>query len=45
VSRNGVTALPAAKISPRAGTHDLCLRFTRRGIDPIWAIDSVQLVE
>jgi hexosaminidase len=45
VSRNGVTTLPAAKISSRAGTHDLCLRFTRRGIDPIWAIDFVQLVE
>jgi hexosaminidase len=25
--------------------HDLCLRFTRRGVDPIWAIDSIQLFE
>jgi hexosaminidase len=42
---NGVMALPPAKITPRAGAHDLCLRFTRRAIDPIWVIDSVQLVE
>jgi hexosaminidase len=40
-----VSALPAVTISPRAGAHDLCLRFTRRSVDPIWAIDSVQLVE
>ena len=25
--------------------HDLCLRFTRRAIDPIWALKSVQLFE
>ncbi|MEP7242902.1 MAG: family 20 glycosylhydrolase [Gammaproteobacteria bacterium] len=34
--------------APAASTgnfHDLCLRFTRRSVDPIWAIDSVQLFE
>jgi hexosaminidase len=45
VSRHGVTELPATNITARPGTHDLCLRFTRRGIDPIWTIGSVQLIE
>jgi hexosaminidase len=43
--RPGVTTLPQVSIPPRAGRHDLCIRFTRAGIDPIWAIDWVQLVE
>jgi hexosaminidase len=41
----GVTRLPAAAIAPRAGRHDLCFTFTGRGIDPMWAIDSIELVE
>lgn len=46
-----VTSLPRASFShgsrgsPIAGRHDLCLRFTRRSIDPIWALKSVQLFE
>jgi len=27
-----------------AGTHDLCFEFTGRGVDPLWVIDSVQLL-
>jgi len=45
VGNTGVTRLPAAAIAPRAGRHDLCLAFTGRGIDPMWAIDSIELVE
>jgi hexosaminidase len=38
-----VTTLPPAKITPREGKHDLCLTFTRNSIDPIWALDSIEL--
>jgi hexosaminidase len=38
-----VTTLPSAKITPRQGKHDLCLTFTRNSIDPIWALDSIEL--
>jgi hexosaminidase len=45
VTSDGVTRLPPATIEPRAGTHDLCLSFTGHGIDPMWAIDTIELVE
>ncbi len=38
----GVTAL-AVPIAPQQGRHDLCFLFTARSIDPMWAIDWVQL--
>jgi hexosaminidase len=38
----GVTAISAA-LPPRRGRHDLCFSFTGKGIDPMWAIDWVQL--
>jgi hexosaminidase len=40
-----VTALPRAAMSPRSGNHDLCLRFAQPRLDPLWVIDSVQLLE
>jgi hexosaminidase len=40
-----VSALPPAPIAPRKGTHDVCLRFAQRGLDPLWVIDSVQFRE
>jgi hexosaminidase len=39
----GVTVLKAT-LPPTAGAHDLCLSFTRKGPDPIWAVDRVSLV-
>ena len=39
-----VTTLPSARIAPRAGRHDLCLRFAQPGLDPLWVLDSVRLV-
>ena len=33
-----------ATIEPQQGVHDLCFIFTRRTVDPIWAIDDVQLL-
>ena len=40
-----VTELPVQTVTPRAGVHDLCLRFTQHGLDPMWAIDWIQLLE
>jgi hexosaminidase len=37
-----VTRLQVA-LPPTAGAHDLCLRFTRASVDPIWAVSAVQL--
>ena len=40
--RDGITTL-TANLPPRPGRHDLCLQFTARDVDPIWAIDWVRL--
>ncbi|TLY62009.1 MAG: beta-hexosaminidase [Gammaproteobacteria bacterium] len=45
VSNDAVTVLPAAQIRQAPGRHDLCLRFTQRTLDPMWAIDWVKLLE
>lgn len=39
----GVTVLPPLHIPPQPGRHDLCLRFARRAIDPIWTIQWAEL--
>ncbi|MGH6949784.1 MAG: family 20 glycosylhydrolase, partial [Vitreimonas sp.] len=39
-----VTHLAPARIAPRQGTHDLCFTFTQRGVDPMYAIDQVELL-
>ncbi|HEU4626559.1 MAG TPA: family 20 glycosylhydrolase [Steroidobacteraceae bacterium] len=49
-SNAAVTALPRVPLSREAqgggsDVHDLCLRFTRRSVDPIWTLQSVQLFE
>ncbi|MEX0734865.1 MAG: family 20 glycosylhydrolase [Steroidobacteraceae bacterium] len=38
-----VTVLPALRIPPQHGRHDLCLRFARPAIDPIWTIQWAEL--
>jgi hexosaminidase len=43
VGNFAVTTLPAVSIAPREGLHDLCFMFTRKSIDPIWVIDSIEL--
>jgi hexosaminidase len=40
-----VTLLPAAPLAPRAGRHDVCLRFAQPRLDPIWVIDTERLLE
>jgi hexosaminidase len=42
---DAVTALPVAAVRARPGRHDVCLRFAQHGVDPIWVIDSIQLLE
>ena len=43
VSNDAVTVLKAASLPPLSGVHQLCLRFTQHTLDPLWAIDWVQL--
>jgi hexosaminidase len=39
---NGLTTLTAT-LPPRAGRHDLCFVFTSKSVDPMWAVNWVQL--
>ena len=41
---DAVTTLPAVPLPSAAGPHDLCFRFTQRTLDPLWALDWVQLL-
>jgi hexosaminidase len=40
---HGLTVLPPVSMGAISGTHDLCFRFTRASVDPIWVIGSVEL--
>ncbi len=40
--RPALTTLDAP-LTSQAGSHDLCLFFTGRSLDPLWVIDSVRL--
>ncbi len=42
---DAVTELPPVRLPPVPGRHDLCFRFTQRTLDPLWALDWVQLRE
>jgi hexosaminidase len=39
----GETILPAQRLPRIPGRHDLCLRFARPGLDPMWALDWVEI--
>jgi hexosaminidase len=43
--RDGVTVLPAKSLPASAGRHDVCLRFARPRLDPLWALDWAQIGE
>jgi len=45
VARYGLTLLPPILIGKTEGKHDLCFRFTRAKVNPIWAIGQLELVE
>ena len=42
-SADGLAELPAQKLPPLAGRHDVCLRFARPSLDPLWALDWVEI--
>jgi hexosaminidase len=45
-TRAGVTVLPAQVLPANlAGRHDVCLRFARPRLNPLWALDWVQIGE
>ena len=44
-SAPGVTTLPEQRLPRLPGRHDLCLRFARPRLDPLWAIDWVEVGE
>jgi hexosaminidase len=44
-SRTLVTVLPPQRLPRVAGRHDLCLRFARPRLDPLWALDWVEIGE
>ena len=40
----GVTVLPEIALEPRAGgPQDLCFRFTQRTVDPMWAVQWIEI--
>ena len=38
-----VMTLPAVTLPARPGRHDVCLRFARPRLDPMWALDWVEI--
>ncbi len=42
---SGVTVLPEQQLPRLPGRHDLCLRFARPRLDPMWALDWVEIGE
>ncbi|HEY0747772.1 MAG TPA: family 20 glycosylhydrolase [Steroidobacteraceae bacterium] len=42
-SAEGLTELRAQRLPPLAGRHDVCLRFARPSLDPLWALDWVEI--
>jgi hexosaminidase len=41
--RVGVTILPAQRLPTLPGRHDICLRFARPHLDPLWALDWAEI--
>ena len=42
-NREGVAQLPAQRLPSLPGRHDVCLRFARPRLDPMWALDWVEI--
>jgi hexosaminidase len=40
-----VTRLPAARIASAPAPRDLCFRFAQWGVDPLWVLESVRIME
>ena len=39
------TTLPQISLPARPGRHDICFRFARPRLDPMWALDWVEITE
>jgi hypothetical protein len=35
--------LPPAELAPQPGVHDLCLRMSRPLLEPMWALDWMEV--
>lgn len=44
VRHQALSSLPAFPLGEQRGKHDLCFRFTRAKVDPIWVIGSLELI-
>jgi hexosaminidase len=44
LNQHGLTRLPPIEFGNQQGQRDLCFRFTRKSIDPIWVISSIELI-
>jgi hexosaminidase len=44
VKDHALTRLAPILIGKQEGKHDLCFRFTRAKVDPIWVISSIELI-
>jgi hexosaminidase len=44
LSNHGLTPLPPIVLNKQPGRHDLCFRFTRAKVNPLWVIGSIELV-
>jgi hexosaminidase len=42
-NREGVAQLPRQRLPSLPGRHDVCLRFARPRLDPMWALDWVEI--
>jgi hexosaminidase len=43
VANPGVTRL-VAPLSPTEGRQDLCVTYTAKGVNPLWAVDQIELL-
>ncbi len=43
-ARNPAVTRLTAALKPMTGAHDLCITYTAKGVNPLWAISAVQLV-
>jgi len=44
-TRDGATILPAQPLPALPGRHDICLRFARPRLDPMWALEWAEIGE
>jgi hexosaminidase len=42
-NRAGVTVLPAQRLPPLTGRHDICLKFARPRLDPMWGLAWIEI--